>query len=261
MTRRQPGPVGADQPAGRLPLPTSVCAKNEGSSEVRRGSSSAVAALFERYAPWLRRRARGRLPQWARSGGGGDQRSGAGRATAHLRPAHRHPVALVSGIRGRLAGRPRARCVRPRGRRRGAWRRCRLPASIAIEPCPARPPATRRGRRGPVRDTRAGAGPGHGRSGASRPGAAGRGQADRVLPVALCLRCRAGAPEGVPALAVLAFHALATVAHDRLRVVIVVAAGAGSRHQARCSSTWMTRPRVQTSVPLAVLVLPQEFWP
>ena len=38
-------------------------------NRVRRGSSSAVAALFERYAPWLRRRARGRLPQWARSGG------------------------------------------------------------------------------------------------------------------------------------------------------------------------------------------------
>ena len=36
---------------------------------VRRGSSSAVAALFERYAPWLRRRASGRLPLWARSGG------------------------------------------------------------------------------------------------------------------------------------------------------------------------------------------------
>ena len=28
-----------------------------------------MAALFARYAPWLRRRARGRLPQWARSGG------------------------------------------------------------------------------------------------------------------------------------------------------------------------------------------------
>ena len=28
-----------------------------------------MAALFERYAPWLRIRARGRLPQWARSGG------------------------------------------------------------------------------------------------------------------------------------------------------------------------------------------------
>ena len=37
-------------------------------NRVRRGSSSAVGALFERYAPWLRRRARGRLPQWARSG-------------------------------------------------------------------------------------------------------------------------------------------------------------------------------------------------
>ena len=38
-------------------------------NRVRRGSSTAVAALFERYAPWLRRRTSGRLPQWARSGG------------------------------------------------------------------------------------------------------------------------------------------------------------------------------------------------
>ena len=38
-------------------------------NRVRRGSASAVAALFERYASWLRRRTRGRLPQWARSGG------------------------------------------------------------------------------------------------------------------------------------------------------------------------------------------------
>ena len=37
-------------------------------NRVRQGSSSAVGALFERYAPWLRRRASGRLPQWARSG-------------------------------------------------------------------------------------------------------------------------------------------------------------------------------------------------
>ena len=37
-------------------------------NRVRRGSSSAVDLLFERYAPWLRSRASGRLPQWARSG-------------------------------------------------------------------------------------------------------------------------------------------------------------------------------------------------
>ena len=37
-------------------------------NRVRRGSSSAVDLLFERYVPWLRRRASGRLPQWARSG-------------------------------------------------------------------------------------------------------------------------------------------------------------------------------------------------
>ena len=35
---------------------------------VRRGRASAVAALFERYRPWLRRRASGRLPPWARRG-------------------------------------------------------------------------------------------------------------------------------------------------------------------------------------------------
>ena len=35
---------------------------------VRRGRASAIEALFRRYAPWVRRRARGRLPQWARNG-------------------------------------------------------------------------------------------------------------------------------------------------------------------------------------------------
>ena len=39
-------------------------------TRVQRGSASAAAALFARYAPWLRRRARGRhRTQWARSGG------------------------------------------------------------------------------------------------------------------------------------------------------------------------------------------------
>ena len=37
-------------------------------NRLRRGSSSAVDALFKRYTPWLRRAASGRLPQWARSG-------------------------------------------------------------------------------------------------------------------------------------------------------------------------------------------------
>ena len=32
----------------------------------RRGDRSAIEALFERLAPWLRRRAHGRLPAWAR---------------------------------------------------------------------------------------------------------------------------------------------------------------------------------------------------
>ena len=34
----------------------------------RQGRVSAIEALFTRYAPWVRRRLRGRLPQWARSG-------------------------------------------------------------------------------------------------------------------------------------------------------------------------------------------------
>ena len=34
----------------------------------RRGSRSAVDALFTRYRSWLRRRSRGRLPPWARDG-------------------------------------------------------------------------------------------------------------------------------------------------------------------------------------------------
>ena len=34
----------------------------------RRGSESALGALFTRYASWLRRWARGRLPSWARDG-------------------------------------------------------------------------------------------------------------------------------------------------------------------------------------------------
>ena len=37
-------------------------------NRLQRGSISAAAALFKRYVPWLRRRASGRLPQWARSG-------------------------------------------------------------------------------------------------------------------------------------------------------------------------------------------------
>ena len=69
--------IGADGTAlpgastrNRMPAPS----HDPGSEQrlldrVRRGSSSAVAGLFERYAPWLRRRASGRLPQWARSGG------------------------------------------------------------------------------------------------------------------------------------------------------------------------------------------------
>ena len=35
---------------------------------VRRGRDSAIELLFARYAPWVRRRVRGRLPHWARNG-------------------------------------------------------------------------------------------------------------------------------------------------------------------------------------------------
>ncbi|MDE2928076.1 MAG: RNA polymerase sigma factor [Acidobacteriota bacterium] len=35
---------------------------------VRQGSASAIEVLFTRYSPWVRRRVRGRLPQWARDG-------------------------------------------------------------------------------------------------------------------------------------------------------------------------------------------------
>ena len=49
-------------------VPTDPGSEQRLLNRVRRGSSSAVGALFERYAPWLRRRASGRLPQWARSG-------------------------------------------------------------------------------------------------------------------------------------------------------------------------------------------------
>ncbi len=49
-------------------VPTDPGSEQRLLNRVRRGSSSAVDLLFERYAPWLRRRASGRLPQWARSG-------------------------------------------------------------------------------------------------------------------------------------------------------------------------------------------------
>ena len=62
---RMPAPLND---AGRAD-PTDPGSEQRLLNQVRRGRTSAVAALFERYAPWLRRRARGRLPQWARSGG------------------------------------------------------------------------------------------------------------------------------------------------------------------------------------------------
>ena len=77
--------IGADGTAlpgastrNRMPAPSNESGRADptdpGSEQrllnrVRRGSASAVAGLFERYAPWLRGHASGRLPQWARSGG------------------------------------------------------------------------------------------------------------------------------------------------------------------------------------------------
>ena len=77
--------IGADATAlpgastrNRIPAPSNESGRADpmdpGSEQrllnrVRRGSASAVAGLFERYAPWLRGHASGRLPQWARSGG------------------------------------------------------------------------------------------------------------------------------------------------------------------------------------------------
>ena len=43
-----------------------VAAEQRLLERVRQGSLSAVDALFERYAPWLRQWARGRLPPWVR---------------------------------------------------------------------------------------------------------------------------------------------------------------------------------------------------
>ena len=59
-------PSSMSRPGGGVP--TDPGSEQRLLNRVRRGSSSAVDSLFERYAPWLRRRASGRLPQWARSG-------------------------------------------------------------------------------------------------------------------------------------------------------------------------------------------------
>ena len=167
--RRVAGPVARARRAGPRPLnrvrsgvspsstetgradPTDPGSEQRLLTRVQRGSASAAAALFARYAPWLLRRARGRLPQWARSGGGGggDQRSGAGRAAAHRRPAHlvridaRQRLARLSPARrgeprpGRAApGHPPAgpRPPRPRGGPPAARRGC----GAAVAATPAR---------------------------------------------------------------------------------------------------------------------------
>lgn len=48
--------------------PTSATASSELLRRARGGDASAAGALFARWFPWLRRRSRGRLPNWARGG-------------------------------------------------------------------------------------------------------------------------------------------------------------------------------------------------
>ena len=55
-----PGPDAAPE------QPYEALASSELLRRARRGDRSALDALFERLFPWLRRRARGQLPRWAR---------------------------------------------------------------------------------------------------------------------------------------------------------------------------------------------------
>ena len=55
-----------DGDRGRTASPPEAPASSELLARARRGERSAVDALFARLFPWLRRRARGRLPTWAR---------------------------------------------------------------------------------------------------------------------------------------------------------------------------------------------------
>ena len=52
----------------RKPESTGADSEQRLLDRVRQGSRSAADLLFRRYAPWLRRWARGRLPKWARDG-------------------------------------------------------------------------------------------------------------------------------------------------------------------------------------------------
>ena len=107
-------------------------------TRVQRGSASAAAALFARYAPWLLRRARGRLPQWARSGGGG------GVATSDLvQDVLQHTVARLTWfesthVNALRAYRRRAVENRVQDERRRATRRLDL-ARLAPGEVPLRP--------------------------------------------------------------------------------------------------------------------------
>ena len=82
-----------------------------------------MGALFERYAPWLRRRASGRLPQWARSGA---WRPAISCRTCCITPSHGSsgssrstsaPCASISGAPWRTASRPAATGHPPSGDR------------------------------------------------------------------------------------------------------------------------------------------------
>ena len=132
-------PPGNDMPApsndtGRAD-PTDPGSEQRLLNRVRRGSASAVAGLFERYAPWLRGRASGRLPQWARSGGV---------ATSDLvQDVLHHAFARLQWFESKHAGALRAylRCAvenRVQDQMRRAIRRLEI-ARLALGEKPLRP--------------------------------------------------------------------------------------------------------------------------
>ena len=62
-----PGDEGPDNPQGRQSeSPPEDPTSSELLARARGGDRSAAGALFARWLPWLRQRARGRLPHWAR---------------------------------------------------------------------------------------------------------------------------------------------------------------------------------------------------
>ena len=63
-----PGPIAPSSLCRDEPALADNATEQRLLDRVRRGSRSAVGELFTRYASWLRRFARGRLPRWARDG-------------------------------------------------------------------------------------------------------------------------------------------------------------------------------------------------